>query len=511
MKNFYITTPIYYVNDKPHIGHAYTTLACDVIARFKRLDGFNVKFLTGTDEHGLKVAQSAEKNSVDPQSFTDQVSQHFRNLVEKMNFSNDDFIRTTEPRHKISAQGFWKLLEAKGYIYKGKYSGFYSVRDEAYYAEEELINGKAPTGAEVAWHEEETYFFKLSAFQDKLLEFYQNNPDFISPKSRYNEVVSFVRGGKVYVKDALKDLSVSRTSFDWGIKVPSDPKHVMYVWLDALTNYLSAIGFPDTNTNDYVNFWPANIHVVGKDILRFHAVYWPAFLMAAELSIPKKIFAHGWWTNEGEKISKSLGNVIDPFAVADEFGLDQMRYFLLSQVVFGNDGDFSKEELIRKTNSDLANNIGNLAQRILSMVFKNCEAKIPENSNLNSEDDELINYGYNLINILRHHIDALNFSEYLAEVIKYSNSINEYVDKMAPWQLRKTDQDRMQSVLYTVLETLRLIAIYLSCVMPDSAQKIFNSLGVDDEKYAFKHLNANFRLRSGTSISKPNPVFKRYL
>ncbi|MBT4922016.1 MAG: methionine--tRNA ligase [Rickettsiales bacterium] len=510
MSNFYITTPIYYVNDKPHIGHAYTTLACDVVARFKRADGFNVKFLTGTDEHGLKVAQSAAKKSIDPQSFTDEVSQHFRDLARAMNFTEDDFIRTTEERHKKAASSFWQILEKNGYIYKGKYAGFYSIRDEAYYSEDELVNGKAPTGADVEWSEEETYFFKLSAFQDKLLDFYKSNPDFIQPKSRYNEVVSFVRGGKDYKEGALRDLSISRTTFSWGVKVPEDEKHVMYVWLDALTNYLSALGFPDQEAQDYKDFWPANIHVVGKDILRFHAVYWPAFLMAADLPLPQTIFAHGWWTNEGQKISKSLGNVIDPFEISEEFGLDQMRYFLLSQVIFGSDGDFCKEELIRKTNSDLANNIGNLAQRVLSMVAKNCEGKIPSNKNLTNDDKALIAKGYELANLLRGHIDDMNFAEYLSEIIKYSNLANEYVDRKAPWQLRKADPEAMETVLYVVLEIVRIIAIYLRSFMPDSAGKLLGLLAVPEEERDFTALSESGALNSGVRLPAPEPIFKRY-
>jgi methionyl-tRNA synthetase len=331
-KPFYITTPIYYVNDVPHIGHAYTTLACDVLARFKRLDGFDVKFLTGTDEHGQKVEKSAETAGIDPQAFTDKVSQNFRDLAVSMNFTNDDFIRTTEERHKIACQDIWKRLIDAGDIYLDKYAGWYSVRDEAFYAEGELEDkdGKkiAPSGAEVDWVEEPSYFFKLSAWQDRLLEFYDNNPEFILPLTRRNEVTSFVEGG-------LQDLSVSRTSFKWGVQVPGDDDHIMYVWLDALTNYITAIGFPDTDHEEYQKYWPADVHMVGKDILRFHAVYWPAFLMAAGLETPKRVFAHGWWTNEGEKISKSLGNVIDPLELMETYGLDQMRYFLMREVPFG--------------------------------------------------------------------------------------------------------------------------------------------------------------------------------
>ena len=362
-KPYYITTPIYYVNDKPHIGHAYTTLACDVLARFKRLDGFDVTFLTGTDEHGQKVEKAAFSRGVSPQDFTDEVSQNFRDLTAQMNFSNDDFIRTTETRHKLACQEMWNRLQTLGHIRLGNYAGWYSVRDEAFFTENEVVDGKAPTGAPVDWVEEPSYFFNLSQWQQPLLDFYEANPNFVGPESRFNEVKSFVKGG-------LRDLSVSRASFKWGIPVPGDPDHVMYVWLDALTNYITASGWPtDTELGDlakYEKLWPADLHMVGKDILRFHAVYWPAFLMAAELPLPKRVYAHGWWTNEGQKISKSLGNVIDPNALTAQYGLDQTRYFLMREVPFGNDGDFSAAAITHRMNGDLANDLGNLCQRVLS-------------------------------------------------------------------------------------------------------------------------------------------------
>ncbi|MBL8641769.1 MAG: methionine--tRNA ligase, partial [Alphaproteobacteria bacterium] len=364
-KSYYITTPIYYVNDKPHLGHAYTTIACDVLARFKRLDGYHVRFMTGTDEHGLKVKQSAEKAGISPQEFTDNVSQNFRDLCTAMNFSNDDFIRTTEERHIAACQALWNELVKRGEIYLDKYAGWYAVRDEAYYAEDELRdgpNGKkiAPSGAEVTWMEEESYFFRLSAWGDKLMEFYAAHPDFCMPETRFNEVKSFVRGG-------LKDLSVSRTTFDWGVPVPGNDKHVMYVWIDALTNYLTVAGYP----HDVSEFWPADLHMVGKDILRFHAVYWPAFLMAAGIAPPKRVFAHGWWTIEGEKMSKSLGNVISPYDLIDTYGVEPSRFVLLREVPFGNDGDFSHSNARNRINNDLANGLGNLAQRTLSFIYKN--------------------------------------------------------------------------------------------------------------------------------------------
>lgn len=372
---YYVTTPIYYVNDAPHIGHAYTTLACDVLARFKRLDGYDVKFLTGTDEHGQKVEKSAQAKGVEPQAFTDAVSQNFRDLADFMNFTHDDFIRTTEDRHIRACQAIWKRLADAGQIYLDNYGGWYAVRDEAFYAEDELTktpDGKriAPSGAEVEWVEEPSYFFKLSEWGDRLLAYYDAHPDFILPESRRNEVVSFVKGG-------LNDLSVSRTTFKWGVPVPGDEDHIMYVWLDALTNYITAAGYPETDSADFQKFWPADLHMVGKDILRFHAVYWPAFLMAAGIELPKRVYAHGWWTNEGEKISKSLGNVIDPTELANRYGLDQVRYFMLREVPFGNDGDFSHTAMVNRMNGELANDFGNLAQRVLSMTAKNCDGIVP--------------------------------------------------------------------------------------------------------------------------------------
>ncbi|MDB0028413.1 methionine--tRNA ligase, partial [Alphaproteobacteria bacterium] len=380
---YYLTTPIYYVNDKPHIGHAYTTLACDVLARFKRLDGYNVMFLTGTDEHGQKVQDAAEKAGVAPQSFTDTVSQNFRDLTSAMNFSNDQFIRTTEPRHYESCRHIWNMLLEKGHIRLDKYAGWYSVRDEAFFTETELVDGKAPTGAPVEWVEEPSYFFALSEWQQPLLDYYEAHPDFIAPAGRLNEIRSFVKGG-------LKDLSISRTTFDWGVPVPNDNDHVMYVWLDALTNYLTALDWQNDGA-DYSTYWPCDLHMVGKDILRFHAVYWPAFLMASGLPLPKRVFAHGWWTNEGEKISKSIGNVIDPLALIDKYGLDQTRYFLLREVPFGRDGDFSETAMIARTNSDLANDLGNLSQRTLSLVVKNCDGIMPAlPADISGDDAELL-------------------------------------------------------------------------------------------------------------------------
>ena len=502
-RKYYLTTPIYYVNDVPHIGHAYTTLACDVLARFKRLDGFDVLFLTGTDEHGQKVEKAAEAEDMKAQAFTDKVSQNFRDLLPFMNISNDDFIRTTETRHKEAAQAIWHRLMKNGHIYLDKYSGWYSVRDEAYFSEGELVDGKAPTGAPVEWVEEPSYFFDLSKWETKLLQFYKDNPDFIAPVSRRNEVVSFVSSG-------LRDLSISRTSFNWGIAVPDDEKHIMYVWLDALTNYITATGFPDEEQNLYRKFWPASLHMVGKDILRFHAVYWPAFLLAADLEPPKRVYAHGWWTNEGQKISKSLGNVIDPLQLIETYGLDQVRYFLMREVPFGNDGDFSKGGMVNRINSDLANDLGNLCQRVLSFVYKNCNATVPKNMGFTPDDSKLITHAYEILPKLREDYNSQLFNVALERVWVLVAASNKYIDEQAPWKLRKTDPDRMHTVLYTLLETIRCIGILLQPIMPGSSEKILNQLAVDTSKRSFAALNSNDGLETGTSLQKPNPIFPRF-
>ena len=497
---FYITTPIYYVNDKPHIGHAYTTLACDVIARFKRLDGFKVYFLTGTDEHGQKVELAAKKNKTKPQDFVDKVSINFRDLLKCMHIENDDFIRTTEKRHLESCQKLWDLLIKKGHIYLGKYAGWYAIRDEAFFLESEIIDGKAPSGAPVEWVEEPSYFFNLSKWQDKLLEHYNNNENFISPSTRKNEVLSFVKGG-------LKDLSVSRTSFSWGIKVPNDDDHIMYVWLDALTNYLSAIGYENENER-FCDFWPANIHLVGKDIIRFHAVYWPAFLMAADLELPKKIFAHGWWTNEGQKISKSLGNVINPFEIVEKYGVDQVRYFLMREIPFGNDGDFSVLQLVNRVNSDLSNSLGNLFQRVVSMVVKNCNGKIPKKPLVFlSQDKFLINSIKDKLDVYRDLIDNQKLDQYLKNVWVIIGNANKYVDEQAPWLLKKNDFNRMEVVLYTLLETLKQIGIILQPFLPLSSNYILNHLSVSAD---LRNLNSiNTFIDGDIEIIIPSALFPR--
>ncbi|MBT5798805.1 MAG: methionine--tRNA ligase [Alphaproteobacteria bacterium] len=502
-KRYYITTPIYYVNDNPHIGHAYTTLACDVLARFKRLDDYEVMFLTGTDEHGQKVQIAANKAGVSPQEFTDKVSKNFLYLTEKMNFSNDYFIRTTEPRHYESCQKIWQKLMDNGHITLSAYSGWYSVRDEAFFAESELIDGKAPTGAPVEWVEEPSYFFDLSKWQQPLLDFYEKNPDFVAPASRFNEIKRFVEGG-------LKDLSISRTTFDWGVPVPGDPEHVMYVWLDALTNYITATNWTEPNSEDFENWWPADLHMVGKDILRFHAVYWPAFLMAAELDLPSRIFAHGWWTNEGEKISKSLGNVIDPITLIDKYGLDQIRYFLMREVPFGRDGDFSQSALLHRINSDLANDLGNLSQRVLSQIFKNLDGKIPSLPiNLLDDDASLLAMLKELPDKVRAQIDNQSFHDALRQIWNVIAEANRYVDKQAPWALKKTDTDRMADVLGVLVEVIRCVGLLTQPFMPDASAKILGQIKVNESERTFVHLS-DVNLLSGRIIEKPEGVFPRH-
>jgi methionyl-tRNA synthetase len=501
---FYVTTPIYYVNDVPHIGHAYTTLACDAIARFARLDGREARFLTGTDEHGQKVEKAAAQAGLDPQAFTDRVSERFRELARVMKISNDDFIRTTEGRHKAAVQALWRELRRRDQIYLGTYAGWYSVRDEAFYAESEIEGGLAPSGAPVEWVEEPSYFFRLSAWQEPLLRFYEERPDFILPPSRRNEVIRFVEGG-------LQDLSVSRTSFRWGIPVPDDPGHVIYVWLDALTNYMSALGYPDLEARDFRRFWPADVHVVGKDILRFHAVYWPAFLLAAEIEPPRRVVAHGWWTVEGQKISKSLGNVIDPWQLIDTYGLDQTRYFLLREVPFGNDGDFSHAAMINRMNRDLANDYGNLVQRVLSMVQRYCEGRVPEPGPYHAEDEELAGAATRLIGRVRSEMANQALSRALEAIFEVIGAANRYVDAQAPWALRKDDPSRAATVLYVLAETIRHIAVPSQAFLPDASGRILDQLAVAEDARSLQALtDPSARLRPGTPLPKPAGVFPRY-
>lgn len=514
-KNFYVTSPIYYVNDVPHIGHAYTSIACDVVARFRRLCGDEVYFLTGTDEHGQKVEKSALARQKNPQEFCDEVSQKFRDLTQILGLSNNDFIRTTDERHKISAQKFWQILEENGAIYKGVYEGWYSVRDEAFYGADELVNGKAPTGADVAWHKEESYFFRLSAFQEKLLMLYEAAPDFIRPQSRFNEVVSFVKSG-------LRDLSISRTSFSWGVKVPNAEKHVMYVWLDALTNYLSALEFPNQKSELFQKFWHnaenSPLHLVGKDIVRFHAVYWPAFLMAANLNIPHSIYAHGWWTNEGQKISKSVGNVIDPlkelewlesFGLSHETAVDYFRYFLLREVPFGNDGDYSRVSFVTRVNAELANNIGNLAQRSLSMIDKNNNGEIVDFTGFDEAQDLLKN-AYNLRQNLAQKMANFAFDQAIAEILSHASKCNEWFNFKAPWNLKKENKiTEMNLVISAIAENLRVIAICLQPFCISLAGKILDILQINQSTRNLDFIDEKNSLKAGHKINQPQAVFPR--
>ena len=500
---FFVTTPIYYVNDLPHLGHAYTTVACDALARFMRLDGRRVKFLTGTDEHGQKVEQSARAAGISPQEFVDRISAEFREVTRLLDISNDDFIRTTEPRHTRAVDAIWQELERRGEIYLGRFAGWYSVRDEAFYDEGELVDGKAPTGAEVEWLEEENYFFRLSNWQEGLLAYYEANPDAVAPRSRRNEVISFVRSG-------LKDLSISRTSFSWGIPVPGDPKHVIYVWLDALTNYITALGYPDTENTEFSTFWPTVLHVVGKDILRFHSVYWPAFLMAAGLAPPRRVFANGWWTVEGQKMSKSLGNVIPPKQLVDTYGVDPVRYFLLRELPFGSDGDFSHRAVVARLNADLANDFGNLAQRVLVMINRDCGAAVPEPSAFAADDRTLLANASGLFETVRKHMEEQAFHLALETIWRVVAEANRYVDEQAPWVLRRSDPQRMGTVLYTLAEVIRHLAILVQPFVPGSAARLLDQLAVPAGSRDFAALAAA-PLVPGTGLPRPEGIFPRFV
>ncbi|HEX6442089.1 MAG TPA: methionine--tRNA ligase [Stellaceae bacterium] len=503
---YFLTTPIYYVNDLPHLGHAYTSVACDALARFMRLDGRRVKFLTGSDEHGQKVEQSARTAGIAPQEFCDRISPAWQEMTRLLNISNDDFIRTTEPRHIRGVEALWRELERRGEIYLGRFAGWYSVRDEAFYDESELIegpNGKkiAPTGADIEWLEEENYFFRLSAWQDRLLDWYEANPDAIAPRGRRNEVISFVRGG-------LKDLSISRTSFSWGIPVPGDPKHVIYVWLDALINYITALGYPDMG-GEFGTFWPADLHMVGKDILRFHTVYWHAFLLAAGIEPPKRVFAHGWWTVEGQKMSKSLGNFIPPKDLVDKYGLDPVRYFMLRELPFGNDGDFSHRAVVGRLNGDLANDFGNLAQRVLAMVNRNCGAKVPEPGGFAAADERLLELSLRLVHELRPLMAEQQFHLALEAIWRVVAEANRYVDEQAPWALRRTDPARMGTVLYALSEVLRHLGILVQPFVPDAAADLLDQLAVPLDSRSFKDIA--WAPGAGRDLPAPHGIFPRFV
>jgi len=509
---FYITTAISYVNGAPHLGHAYESILTDVMARFKRLDGYDVMFLTGTDEHGEKVAKTAEDNGVTAQEFADQNAAKFKDTAALLNISNDDFIRTTEPRHHKAAQALWKKLEEKGDIYLGKYEGWYSVREEGYFTEDELqtdptTGGKvSPNGTPVAWVEEESYFFKLSEYTDKLLAYFDANPDFIQPESRRNEIRAFVaqEGG-------LRDLSISRHKdrLHWGIPVPGNDDHVMYVWLDALTNYITAIGYPDIESESFKNNWPADYHVIGKDITRFHAVYWPAFLMSANLAIPKTIFAHGFINVDGTKMSKSIGNVLSPTGMVETYGLDQIRYFLMREIPHGQDGNFNHDLAITRMNADLANGMGNLAQRTLSMIHKNCDATIPDNADMNDEDRALLSLINTQFEKALSEIDTFKIHRALEYIWRGVSAANGYIDAQEPWALKKENPERMKTVLYTLAEAIRRLAIMIQPVTPDAAARMLDQLKIGADERSFAHASDAHTLKPGITIDKPEGVFPR--
>jgi len=505
---FYLTTAIHYTNGPPHIGHAYEMVASDAIARFKRLDGYDVFAMTGTDEHGQKVQRTAAQNGLSPKEFVDKIAARFEEMEQRLGCSFDRFIRTTDADHLPSTQELWRRMEANGDIYLAKYAGWYSVRDEAFYGEEETTLQPDGTrlggqGTPVEWVEEESYFFRLKSYQDRLLKLYEDVPDFISPETRKNEVVSFVKGG-------LEDLSISRTTFDWGLPVPGDPKHVMYVWVDALNNYVTGTGFLDPES-PRAHYWPADVHIIGKDIVRFHAVYWPAFLMSAGLPLPKRVFGHGFLLNKGTKMSKSLGNVVDPFGLAETYGVDQLRYFFLREVSFGQDGNYSHDAIVGRINADLANDLGNLAQRSLSMIAKNCEGRVPPRGTLNEADEAMLAMADAALAKAREAMKDFALHTVLADLWALIAEANRYFANNEPWRLTKTDPARRDTILYVTIEVLREVAILVQPVMPVAAGKLLDLLGVAQEDRSFAALGAEHRLVSGTALPAPSAIFPRYV
>jgi len=506
-KNFFITTPIYYPSGEPHIGHAYSSIIADVFARFKRNDGWNVHFLTGTDEHGLKIQKAAEKANLDPLTYCNNISKVFRSLSKKLNLSNDDFIRTTEKRHKVSVNDLWQRLLKSGDIYLSKYKGWYSISDEAYYNEDEIIDkdGKkvsAFSGSLVDWVEEESFFFKLSSWEKKLLEFYEKNKKFILPLSRRNEVINFVKNG-------LKDLSVSRTSFTWGIKVPNSNNHVIYVWLDALTNYLSALNYPNINDKLYKNFWPASLHVIGKDILRFHAIYWPAFLLAAKIEPPKRIFGHGWILSGDEKMSKSKGNILNPIEIVNNYGIDEIRYYLMKEVSHGSDGNISLNSLENCINSDLANNYGNLCQRVFAFIKNNCSNSIKKNTNISQSDKKIIKQTFDLTKNLRDLIENQDLNNYIKSVINISFLTNKYINDEEPWKLKKDNIKKMNNILHLALEQIAKISILLNPIIPLATDKVLEALNIKSELRNNSFLDGKKIIPDKINIHPLNILFKK--
>ena len=506
--NYYITTPIYYPSAKPHMGHAYSSIVADFFARFKRISEHNVFFLTGTDEHGQKIQRAALEAKKDPLDFCNEISSNFKDLSAVLNLSNDDFIRTTEKRHKMAVENLWNILEKKNEIYLSKYSGWYSVSDEAFYSENEIedkdnVKVNKLSGSKVEWVEEESFFFKLSKWEKKLLEYYDKNPEFIRPESRRNEVISFVKGG-------LKDLSVSRKSITWGINVPSQKDHIIYVWLDALTNYLSALDYPNIDTDKYKNFWPASVHIIGKDILRFHAVYWPAFLLAANLPLPKTIYGHGWILSNEEKMSKSKGNILDPLEIIDKYGLDPLRFYLLKEVSFGNDGNISKEKLENCINSDLANNYGNLCQRVISFNEKNLNLEIPKNIKFNNEDLNLLNRFKENYSKIENAINKQDINFYMNFLMETLFAANKYFNDQEPWN-KKNDTNRLNTIIYVSLELIRKISILMYPIIPETSLKALNIFNIKEKDINFNSLINNEFLKQGMKINKINILIKKII
>jgi methionyl-tRNA synthetase len=505
--NFYITTPIYYPSGEPHMGHAYSSIIADVFARFKRNDNCKVFFLTGTDEHGLKIQNAAEKAGLDPLIYCDKISKVFRELTKKLNLSNDDFIRTTEKRHYDSVNNLWSKLIKSGDIYLSKYKGWYSVSDEAYYNSDEIAekNGKKIStfsGSSVEWVEEDSFFFKLSAWEKKLLEFYEKNDKFILPSSRRNEVIKFVKSG-------LKDLSVSRTSFTWGIMVPNNNKHVIYVWLDALTNYLSALNYPNVNDKLYKDFWPASLHVIGKDILRFHAIYWPAFLLAADIPPPKRVFGHGWILSGDEKMSKSKGNILNPIEIINTYGIDQLRYYLIKEVSLGTDGNISLKNLESCINSDLANNYGNLCQRVFSFIKNNCESKVNKTKNITDSDKKLLNQTEAFTKDLRSEMNNQNLNNYIKSVINISSLTNKYINDEEPWKLKKNNIKKMNNILHIALEQIAKISILFNPIIPNATSKVLDALNIKPELRNLSFLDGSNIFTNEIKIKELDILFKK--
>ncbi len=505
---FYITTAIPYANGAPHIGHAYERIATDAIQRFMRLDGRDVLFVTGMDEHGQKMQQTAARDGITPQQLADRTAAQFERMGEALNARADDIVRTTQARHYAASKEMWRRMAANGDIYLSKYPGWYSVRDEAFFDEGELTKGEggkmfAPTGAPVEWVEEESYYFRLSAWQDRLLAYYRDHADFIVPDKYRNEIVAFVERG-------LTDLSISRSTFNWGVPVPGDDRHVMYVWVDALTNYITATGFPDAQA-PRAEYWPADVHVIGKDITRFHAIFWPAFLMSAGLPVPRQIVVHGFLFNRGEKMSKSVGNVIDPFTMAEHYGVDQMRYFFLREVPFGQDGNYSHEAIVQRINADLANDLGNLAQRSLSMIAKNCGGVVPAPGAFTEADAAMLAEADALADKARAAMKDFALHTMLGDIWRVVAEANRYFASEEPWRLTKTDPARRDTVLYVTAETLRNVAIMAQPVVPDAAGRLLDLLGVSPEARTFAHAGAAGRLGGGAAMPAPAPIFPRYV